>query len=102
MNQAQIMAQMRKLQADMAKAQDELATTVVQGIAANGIVTVEMYCNQRVKSITIRKEAVDPEDVETLEDLVTVAVNDALTKAGETAQARLGGLTGGLRIPGLT
>jgi DNA-binding YbaB/EbfC family protein len=101
MNQAQIMAQMRKLQADMAKAQDELANTVVQGSAANGLVTVEMTCDQRMKSIRIGKDAIDPDDVETLEDLVTIAVNDALTKAGETTQKRMGGLTGGLKIPGL-
>jgi nucleoid-associated protein EbfC len=101
MNQAQLMAQMRKLQADMEKAQNELAETVVQGSAANGMVTVEMTCNQRMKSIKLNKDAVDPDDIETLEDLVTVAVNDALTKAGETAQQRMAGLTGGIRIPGL-
>jgi DNA-binding YbaB/EbfC family protein len=101
MNQAQLMAQMRKLQADMQKAQDELAETVVQGTAANGLVTVEMTCNQRMKSIKIGKDAVDPDDVETLEDLITVAVNDALTRAAETAQQRMGALTGGIRIPGL-
>jgi hypothetical protein len=101
MNQAHLMAQVKKMQAEMVKAQEELANTVVTGNAANGVVTVEMTCDQRMKSIKIGAEAVDPEDIETLEDLVTVAVNDALTKAGEKAQSRMGGLTGGMKIPGL-
>jgi DNA-binding YbaB/EbfC family protein len=101
MNQAQMMARVKKMQADMAKAQEELATTVVTGSAANGVVTVEMTCDQQMKSISIGKDAVDPDDIETLEDLVTVAVNDALAKAGEATQQRMSGVTGGLRIPGL-
>ena len=101
MNQAQLMAQMRKMQAEMSKAQEELSNTTVTGSAAGGAVTVEMTCDQRVRSVKIGKEAVDPEDVETLEDLVTVAVNDALTKAGEASQKRMSSVTGGLRIPGL-
>jgi DNA-binding YbaB/EbfC family protein len=101
MNQAQMMAQVKKMQADMLKAQEELANTIVTGSAANGVVTVEMTCDQRLKSIKIGKDAVDPEDIETLEDLVTVAVNDALTKSNEKAQSRMGSLTGGMKIPGL-
>ena len=101
MNQAQLMAQVKKMQQEMVKAQEELANTVVTGSAANGVVTVEMTCDPRMKSIKIGKDAVDPDDIETLEDLVTVAVNDALAKAGEKAQQRMGGLTGGMRIPGL-
>jgi nucleoid-associated protein EbfC len=101
MNQAQMLAQVRKLQADMAKAQEELASTVVQGSAANGLVTVDVTCDQRVKAIKISKDAVDPDDIETLEDIVTIAVNDALKKASETAAQRMGGLTGGIKIPGL-
>src|ERR1700740_1187880 len=99
MNQAHLMAQAKKMQAEMVKAQEELANTTVEGSAANGVVTVEMTCDQRMKSIKIGKDAVDPEDIETLEDLVTVAVNDALAKASEKAQARMSGLTGGMRIP---
>ncbi|MDQ2865576.1 MAG: YbaB/EbfC family nucleoid-associated protein [Candidatus Eremiobacteraeota bacterium] len=101
MNQAQLMAQVKKMQSEMAKAQEELANTTVTGNAANGTVTVEMTCDQRMKGITIGADAVDPQDIETLEDLVTVAVNDALTKASEAAQKRMGGLTGGMKIPGL-
>jgi DNA-binding YbaB/EbfC family protein len=96
-----MMAQVKKMQQEMVKAQEELANTIVTGTAAGGTVTVEMTCDQRMKSIKIGKDAVDPDDIETLEDLVTVAVNDALTKANEKAQQRMGGLTGGMRIPGL-
>jgi DNA-binding YbaB/EbfC family protein len=101
MNQAQLMAQFKKMQAEMAKAQEELANTIVSGSAAGGAVTVEVSCDQRVKRVRIGKEAVDPEDLETLEDLVTVAVNDALGKASEASQKRMASVTGGMRIPGL-
>jgi DNA-binding YbaB/EbfC family protein len=101
MNQAQLMAQMRKMQQEMSKAQDELANTVVTGAASGESVKVEMTCDHRVKSVKIAKDAVDPEDVETLEDLITVALNDALKKVEEEAQNRMGRLTGGMRIPGL-
>ncbi len=101
MNQAHLLAQMKKMQAEMTKAQEELKNTVVSGSAAGGAVTVEATCDQRIKSVRIGKDAVDPEDIETLEDLVTVAVNDALTKASDTAQKRMGSVTGGMRIPGL-
>jgi nucleoid-associated protein EbfC len=101
MNQAQLMAQVKKMQAEMTKAQDELANTVVTGSAGGGAVTVEATCDQRIKSVKIGKEAVDPDDIETLEDLVVAAVNDALTKSTETSQQRLASVTGGMRIPGL-
>jgi len=101
MNQAQLMAQMRKMQQEMAKAQDELANTAVTGVAAGESVKVEMTCDHRVKSVSIAKEAIDPDDAETLEDLLVVALNDALKKVDETAQSRMGRLTGGMKIPGL-
>jgi nucleoid-associated protein EbfC len=101
MNQAHMLAQFKKMQAEMQKAQQELASTFVIGSAANGMVTVEASCDLRVKRVTIGKEAVDPEDVETLEDLVAAAVNDALGKANETSQKRMASVTGGMRIPGL-
>jgi nucleoid-associated protein EbfC len=101
MNQAHLLAPMKKMQAEMTKAQEELAKTLVTGSAAGGAVTVEATCDQRIKSVRIGKEAVDPDDLETLEDLVTVAVNDALSKANETAQKRMSSVTGGMRIPGL-
>ncbi|HEY9180353.1 MAG TPA: YbaB/EbfC family nucleoid-associated protein [Candidatus Baltobacteraceae bacterium] len=101
MNQAQLMQQMKKMQQEMTKAQDELANTVVTGTAAGESVKVEMTCDHRVKSVKLANDAVDPQDVETLEDLLTVAFNDALKQVEETSQTRMGRLTGGLRIPGL-
>jgi len=101
MNQTQLLAQVKKMQTDMARAQEELASTVVTGTVAGGSVTIEMTCDQRVKSVKIAKEAIDPEDAETLEDLVTVAINDALQKANDTSQKRMASVTGGMRIPGL-
>ncbi|HEY8314094.1 MAG TPA: YbaB/EbfC family nucleoid-associated protein [Candidatus Baltobacteraceae bacterium] len=102
MNQAQLMQQMRKMQQEMSAAQEELAATVVTGSAAGGSVQVEMTCDHRVKSLKIAKEAIDPEDAETLEDLVVVALNDALKNVEATAAGRMGRVTGGVRIPGLT
>jgi DNA-binding YbaB/EbfC family protein len=101
MNQAHLMAQFKKMQAEMVKAQEELANTVVSGSAARGAVTADVSCDQRVKRVRIAKEAVDPDDLETLEDLVVVAVNDALSKASETSQKRMASVTGGMRVPGL-
>ncbi len=101
MNQAAMMAQLRKMQAEMTKAQEELASTVVSGSAAGGLVTVEVTCDLRLKSARIDKTAIDPEDTETLEDLIVVAVNDAIAKAQETSSKRMSALTGGMRIPGL-
>lgn len=102
MNQAQLMQQMKKMQAEMARAQEELAATAVTGSAAGQSVTVEMTCDHRVKRVQIAPEAIDPSDPETLEDLLVVAFNDALKKVEETAAGRMGRVTGGLHIPGLT
>jgi DNA-binding YbaB/EbfC family protein len=101
MNQAQMMAQVKKMQAEMAKAQEDLASTVVAGTAAGGAVTVEMTCDNRVTAVKLSKEAVDPDDTETLEDLLVVAINEAMTKAQEASAKRMSSVTGGLRIPGL-
>jgi DNA-binding YbaB/EbfC family protein len=102
MNQANIMAQMRKMQQEMTKAQEELANTVVTGTASGDAVKVEMTCDHHVKAVAIAREAIDPEDPETLEDLIVVACNDALKKADEATQSRMGQVTGGLHIPGLS
>ena len=101
MNQAQLMQQMRKMQQEMTRVQEELANTVVEGSASGGLVTVGVSGDFTVKKVAIKPEVVDPEDVETLEDLVTVAVNDAIAKIQEISGKKMGALTGGLRIPGL-
>jgi DNA-binding YbaB/EbfC family protein len=101
MNQAHLMAQFKKMQAEMERAQEELAQTIVSGSAGGGSVRVDVSCDQRVKRVQIAKEAVDPDDIETLEDLVTAAVNDGLSRANETSQKRMASVTGGMRIPGM-
>jgi DNA-binding YbaB/EbfC family protein len=102
MNQAQMMAQMRKMQQDMERVQEELANTSVEGSAAGGAVTVAINGDYRVTKVSLKPEAVDPDDIETLEDLIVVACNDALGKVQELSSRKMGALTGGMRIPGLT
>jgi DNA-binding YbaB/EbfC family protein len=96
------MAQMRKMQEQMARVQDELANTVVEGTASGGVVTVAINGEFHVSKVTLKPEAVDPEDLETLEDLLVVALNDAIGKVQELSSRKMGALTGGLKIPGLT
>ena len=90
----------REMQANMEKAQEELGRATVQGTAGGGAVTVTMTGTQECREVKISPEAVDPSDVETLQDLVLAAVSDALAKSKELAAQRLGGLTGGLKLPG--
>jgi DNA-binding YbaB/EbfC family protein len=94
--------QAQELQARLAKAQKELAEATVEATAGGGAVTVIITGQQQVKSIKIAPEAINPDDVEMLEDLVLAAVNEALTKSQELAAERMSKVTGGLNIPGLT
>ncbi len=98
----QMMRQAQQLQAKLEKTQEELANTTVEASSGGGAVTVVVTGNQEVKSIKISPEVVDAEDVEMLEDLVLSALNEAMRKSQEMAASRLGALTGGLKIPGLT
>lgn len=100
-NMNQMMKQVKKMQEQMMKAQEELANKTAEGTAGGGVVSVQVNGHKKVMSITIKPEAVDPEDVEMLQDLVLTAVNDALTKADEMANQDLGRFTGGMNIPGL-
>jgi nucleoid-associated protein EbfC len=101
MNQARMMQQIRKMQQDMERVQTELANTVIEGSASGGIVTVAISGEFTVKKVTIKPEAVDPEDVETLEDLIVVACNDALGKVQALSSSKMGAITGGMKIPGM-
>ncbi len=94
-----IMSQMQKLQEEMEKAQAQLEIEEISVSVGGGMVTVVATGGKKIKSITIKPEAVDPDDVEMLQDMVLAAVNDALTKAAELQEERLGGLTGGLNLP---
>jgi len=100
-NMGDLQKMAREMQANMAKAQEELAAATVEGTAGGGAVVVVLTGTQDIKSIKIQKDAVDPEDVETLQDLVVAAFTDALKKSRELAAQRLGGVTGGLKIPGM-
>jgi DNA-binding YbaB/EbfC family protein len=90
----------REMQANMQKAQAELGDLTVEGTAGGGAVVVVMTGTQEAREIRISPDAVDPADVETLQDLVLAALNDALAKSKELAAEKLGGLTGGLKLPG--
>jgi hypothetical protein len=91
----------QKMQADMARAQEELAVLQVEGTAGGGAVRAVATGNQELVGLTIDPDAVDPQDVEMLQDLVLAAVNDALGNARKIAEQKMAAVTGGLRIPGL-
>ncbi|KQL47318.1 nucleoid-associated protein [Brevibacillus choshinensis] len=97
----QMMKQVKKMQEDMAKAQEALKDKVVEGSAGGGAVLVKADGHKQVKEIVIKPEVIDPDDVEMLQDLVLTAVNDALRKADELMAKDMGKFTGGMNIPGL-
>ena len=101
MNPQAMMQQARKLQAQLAKIQEELGNETVTGSAGSGAVAITLTGHGAIAKVKIDRAAVDPEDVETLEDLVQLAFADAQAKVRELSQARMGPLTGGLGIPGL-
>ena len=95
-NMQQLLKQAQKMQQDMLAAQEALKNEVVEASAGGGMVTVNVSGDQVVKSITIDPDAVDPDDVEMLQDMVLAAVNEGLRSAQELAEAKLGGIAGGL------
>jgi DNA-binding YbaB/EbfC family protein len=97
-----IMRQAQELQAKLAKAQKELANATIEASSGGGVVKVTVNGQQEVQSVKISPEAINPDDAELLEDLVLAAVNEAMAKSKELAAERLGKITGGLKIPGLT
>ena len=96
-----MLQQAQQLQAQLMKAQQDLAELIVEASAGGGAVTVTMNGQQAIQSVKISRDVVDPEDVEMLEDLVLSAVKEAQAKAIEASQKMMGNLTGGLNIPGL-
>ena len=97
-----IMRQAQELQAKLMKVQKDLENVTLEVSSGGGAVTVTVNGQQDIQSVKISPDVVDPEDVEMLEDLVLTAVREAIAKSKETAANQLGGLTGGLNIPGLT
>jgi DNA-binding YbaB/EbfC family protein len=99
-NMNQILKQAQKMQEDMLAAQESLKDEIVEATAGGGMVTVKASGDLQIKSITIDPEAVDPDDVEMLQDTVLAAVNGALNAAQELAASKMGGIAGGLGGPG--
>lgn len=100
-NQSELMKQIQQMQTKIAQVQQKLEETVVQASAGGGAVEVTMNARPALKSIVIKPEVVDPEDVEMLQDLITAAMNEALEKIRSNQMQQLAGLAGGLNIPGL-
>ena len=101
MDLGKMMKQVQQMQADMAKAQEQLAQEVIEASAGGGMVKVRMSGDLQLREITIDPEAIDPEDAELLQDMVLAAVNEVLRSAQELAQSRIGGAAGGLGDLGL-
>ena len=103
-NMNQILKQAQQMQAEMAKAQEQLKNEIVEASAGGGMVKVTMTGDMQLREIKIDPAAVDPEDVELLQDMVTAAVNEAMRSAQELASSRIGGIAGlggGGGLPGL-
>ena len=101
MNYGKMMKQVQDMQKQMVKDQEELATMEVEASAGGGMVTVKVSGDLKINSVKIDPGAVDPDDVEMLEDMILAATNEALRSAQELASSKMSGLTGGLNIPGL-
>jgi DNA-binding YbaB/EbfC family protein len=97
----EMMRRLQQMQASLAKAQKELEESTVEASAGGGVVNVVVNGYPRIQSLKIAPEAVDPADVEMLEDLIAAAVNEALEKVRTMQAQRFGGLADGLNIPGL-
>ncbi len=96
-----MMKQIQKLQEEMVKTQEALAQETVTVTAGGGAVTIVITGNQRIQSITLKPEIVNPEDLDMLQDLIVAAVNEAVEASQTYAAKRLEPLTGGLSLPGL-
>lgn len=101
MNMQQMMRQAQKMQKELATAQQEVAAMTFEGTAGGGMVSVTARGDMTIESITIDPEAIDPEDVEMLQDMICAAVNEAIRGINEMSNARMGAVTGGMNIPGM-
>ena len=100
-NMQQLARQAQKLQQQMTRMQEEIEAREFEASAGGGMCTVKVNGKKEVLAITIKPEAVDPDDIEMLQDLVMAAVNEALREAGDTMEREMGKMTGGLSMPGL-
>ena len=100
-NMNQMLKQAQKMQEDMATLQEDLENREYTATSGGGMIEVTVDGKHNIKKLTINPDAVDPDDVEMLEDLITVAVNEAIGNAAKTAEEEMGAITGGLNMPGL-
>lgn len=100
-NMQQLARQAQKLQQQMTKKQEEIEAREFEAAAGGGMATAKVNGKKELISLTIKPEAVDPDDVEMLQDLVVAAVNEALRAAGDAMEQEMGKMTGGLSMPGL-
>jgi len=96
-----IIRQAQQMQAKLIKAQEDLGKATVEASSGGGVVKAVVSGQQKLQSIKISPEAVDPDDIEMLEDLIMAAVNEGMEKAKELAASQIGAITGGLNIPGM-
>ncbi len=101
MNMQKMMKDLQKMQGKMAQVQESLQSTEYEAEAGGGLVKIVLNGKFEVKAVRLKKEAVDPDDIEALEDLLLAAFNEARSKAEADSQARMGGLTKGLGLPGM-
>ena len=101
MNQAAMMKQAQKMQQDLLRMQQELEEQTYTAASGGGVVKATVTGKRELTEVTIDPEAVDPDDVEMLQDMVIAAVNEALRTANDTMEREMGKLTGGLNMPGL-
>ena len=101
MSMANLQRMAQQMQQEMLRIETELRATTVDGSAGGGVVTAVVTGKQELVSVVIDPSAVDPADVEMLQDLVVAAVNDALRSSRELAESKMSALTGGMRVPGL-
>jgi DNA-binding YbaB/EbfC family protein len=101
MSMANLQRMAQQMQQEMLRIQSELETLQVDGSAGGGVVRATVTGKQELVSVTIDPAAVDPADVEMLQDLVVAAVNDALRASREVAESKMAAVTGGLKLPGM-
>jgi len=99
-NYGEMMKQAKMMQKQMEKVQDELKGMQFEASSGGGAVKITVNGEQEVLTVKVNKDIVDPEDIEMLEDMVLVAVNDAIKQSKDEAKNKLAGVTGGLNIPG--
>lgn len=100
-NFGNLMKQAQKMQLEMQKAQQELEQKAFEGQAGGGAVKIEMNGKKEMTSITIEPDVADPDDIEMLQDLIMAAFNQANEKVESETQSKMGGITGGMKIPGM-